>query len=108
MNSPAKVASLPGIIPLLLFPAVIICLRSRFEPWAFMLLLSTGIYAGAKWLVFWHARDAFKSFSINRSLGFLLAWPGMDPAPFVARTPQAGKPALSDTLSRQFLAGGYG
>jgi alginate O-acetyltransferase complex protein AlgI len=88
-----------GLIPLALLPALIIWFRPLLLPWAFMLLLATAIFAGCKWLTYWRARESFKAVSHWRAIGFLLAWPGMDAAPFTdaARASQA-------TPAREWLA----
>ncbi len=57
---------------------------AMLEPWAFMWVLAWAIYFGCKlttWLRGWW-REGFGT--AGRAVGYLLAWPGMDPQPFAA------------------------
>ena len=60
-----------------------------------MLLLAMSVYAGCKSATWWPARLRLGGW---RSLAYLLAWPGMDPGPFVKRRHDLPNPTLSQFL----------
>jgi hypothetical protein len=49
-----------------------------------MWVVAFSMYAGCKWLTWWHARTAgVAPPALGRSLGYLLLWPGMDARAFL-------------------------
>jgi len=61
-----------------------------------MWTLSAAIYAGCKWLTCWQARAQGISAGWGRSLGYLLAWPGMDAPAFLGSNTRPPKPTRKD------------
>jgi predicted DCC family thiol-disulfide oxidoreductase YuxK len=72
-------------LPLMLLPAFAIIIRNMLPAWAFMWLLAWAILFGCKWLTWCRARRNGLRPTIARSLGYLVAWPGMDAMAFCAR-----------------------
>jgi len=66
-----------GWIPLLVLPAAAIAFRAYLAPWCFMWALAAAIFFGCKWQTWWEYRNIAGA-TIGRSVGFLIAWPGMD------------------------------
>jgi hypothetical protein len=94
----------PGWLPLpiLFFAAV---WRGRpFAPWIYMSTLALAIYFSLKWLTWWLVRENVPH-TAARSLGYLLAWPGMDAATFLSagRAPQTKPRQWVSALARIFL-----
>jgi hypothetical protein len=77
-----------GWTPLIVLPVVAIAFRSYFAPWCFMWTLAAAIFFGCKWQTWWEYRSIAGA-TIGRSIGFLLAWPGMDAASFLDREKHA-------------------
>lgn len=82
-NKPQKVLPWVGWLPLAGFPPIALALRSRVPAWVLMGTLAFAIYFGFKWLTWWQARGAGARARTGRSLGYLLAWPGMDAHAFL-------------------------
>jgi alginate O-acetyltransferase complex protein AlgI len=59
-----------------------LALRNLLPAWGFMWTLAFAIYAGLKWLTRWRARSLV-AHAGWRSIGYLLAWPGMDAESFL-------------------------
>jgi alginate O-acetyltransferase complex protein AlgI len=76
--------------------SAIILLQPLIPAWLFMWLLAGVIFLGCKWIM-WH-RAVQSTHSpppvLNRSI-FFLAWPGMDPEPFLDASPQQPEPVRS-------------
>ena len=51
-----------------------------------MWAMACALYAGCKWLTYFQARARGVTADRLRTLGYLLAWPGMDPAAFLYLT----------------------
>jgi len=62
-----------------------------------MWALSFSIFAGLKWMTWWTARSRV-AHSANRSLAYLLAWPGMDAETFLSADKPAVQPSARDWL----------
>ena len=86
-----------GWAPFVVLPSVVIALRLRFPPWAFMWLLAVVIFAGLKWATWWRTRIVVPH-TFWRSLAYLFAWPGMDAEIFLDPRQQATKPRLQEWL----------
>jgi alginate O-acetyltransferase complex protein AlgI len=82
-------------LPLLLFPAAAIALRSFMPAWVFMWALSFAIFAGLKWMTWWKARPRV-AHSAPRSFAYLLAWPGMDADAFLDAENRPDKPTARE------------
>lgn len=85
--------------PLVVLPgAVVLLLPPGWPPWALMWLLAAAIFIGCKWLT-WR-RSAVRGVPPGRSLGYLLAWPGLDADSFLggARSAPPPRPARSEWL----------
>ena len=69
-------------LPLAIVPFAAVFVRDRLPPWAFMWCLAISIYATLKWASWWRSplRDSAPS---SRSVGYLIAWPGMDADSFL-------------------------
>lgn len=71
-----------GWPPVVLLPAAVLAAVPDWPRWAVMWSLAVALYAGFKWLT-WRRTPA-PGASAGRHLGYLLAWPGMDAATFLA------------------------
>jgi hypothetical protein len=65
--------------------------------WLFMWALSFAIFAALKWMTWWTAHDRVPA-NVGRSLGYLLAWPGMDADTFLDPRVQPDQPRLKEWL----------
>ncbi len=81
----------PGWVPLLILPASVIAARPFLVPWTLMWALAGAIFFGCKWQSWWEGRN-IPGATLARSIGFLLAWPGMDARPFFAWEKRAQRP----------------
>ena len=70
-------------LPLVALPLATIALRSLLVPWVFMWLLALTIFVGCKWQTWWEA-PARHLASWQRSVAYLILWPGMDAEEFLA------------------------
>lgn len=70
-----------GWIGLMVLPLLALFTLRQLPPWGFMWLMAGAIFFGCKWLTFWRAIQRHV-FSPGWALGYLFAWPGMDPNPF--------------------------
>lgn len=71
-----------GWTPMVMAPVVFVALAPATWPrWAVMWGLALAIYGGAKWLT-WR-RTVTPRVGVVRSLGYLLAWPGLDAVAFL-------------------------
>lgn len=66
-----------GFVPLLSFSSVALFLFNRIPAWVFMWTMAFALFAGCKWLTYWEARRSGSRPTFARSLGYLVAWPGM-------------------------------
>lgn len=69
-------------IPLLVFTGLAFLLTRALPAWALMWNLAFALYAGSKWLTWKRVLRRHVFPGVIRSLGYLLFWVGMDPAPF--------------------------
>jgi alginate O-acetyltransferase complex protein AlgI len=68
-----------SLLPLIVLPALALIGRDLLPPWGFMWALAFAIYFACKWSTW---RTAPKA-GWRRSLGYLLAWPGMNAKAFL-------------------------
>jgi len=109
VNTPHAEAAMPSPsiawLPLALVSLIALFVRDRFPPWAFMWALALAIYAALKWASWW--RSAARSYAPDRrSLGYLVAWPGMDAESFLDASHRVVAPALREWIwafSKTFL-----
>lgn len=96
-----------AFFPLLVLPTLAFWFRDAMAPWMFMWLLALAIFAGCKWLSFCGAKARRHRPSMRMSLGFLLAWPGMDCVAFFDRRVMAVRPTHREWLATatRILAG---
>ena len=85
----------PGWIPFLVPPVAAIAVRPFLESWCFMWTLAAAIFYGCKWQTWWERRKIAGA-AITRSLGYLLAWPGMDAEAFLDRQRSARRTVLKE------------
>jgi Membrane bound O-acyl transferase family len=83
-----------GLPPLVLLPAGAWLLVHPAPAWMLMWALSIAVYAGLKWLTWWRARRLAVANPATRSLGYLLAWPGMDAPAFLDAVRRGAAPSL--------------
>ena len=83
-----------GLLPLVLLPAGAWLLAHQAQAWMLMWALSVAVYAGLKWLTWWRARRLAAGNPVTRSLGYLLAWPGMDAPAFLDAARHGAAPSL--------------
>jgi len=70
-------------LPLVSLPAVALFTRDVLPAWVFMWVLAFSIYFGCKWLTWRRAVRRYPQADKWLSIGYLLAWVGMDPAEFL-------------------------
>ena len=73
-------------LPLLVLPVVALLAASRLPRWGFMWAMAFALYAGCKWLTYREARLRGVASDRLGTLGYLLAWPGMDAEAFLSGT----------------------
>jgi predicted DCC family thiol-disulfide oxidoreductase YuxK/uncharacterized membrane protein len=81
-----------AVLPLLALPLLALGFRAWLAPWEFMWVMAFALYAGCKWLTLCEVVRRRLNPGILRSLGYLLAWPGMDAANFLDRRNIPTKP----------------
>jgi hypothetical protein len=78
--------------------------------WALMWAIAIALYAGCKWLTFWQmvrlpstvlgpGKPDTTTTTQSRVLGYLLAWPGMDPQGFLKQTHPVERPGRSEWIA---------
>src|SRR5258707_11731160 len=75
------------LLPLMLLPLLAVALRNLFPGWFFMWVLAFAMFLGCKWLTWWQACRGGRHLSLARTLGYFLAWPGMDALAFFVPKP---------------------
>lgn len=70
-------------MPVILLPAAALIGRDHLPNWVFMWLFVSAVFAGCKWLTWRRALIANHPPSFKRTLGYLMAWPGMDATSFL-------------------------
>lgn len=85
-----------GWTPLAIFAASALAVRSYLPAWGFMGTLAFAIYFGFKWLTWWRARVCGVYTSPLRSVGYFLAWPGMDAHTFFDVKAKPPQPRATD------------
>jgi hypothetical protein len=86
-----------GWLALVLLPFGAVLLRHRMPAWAFMWVLAIAIYAALKWVSWWRSPARARASGL-RSLGYLIAWPGMDAEEFLETTRPVGRPPAREWL----------
>jgi alginate O-acetyltransferase complex protein AlgI len=97
-----------GWAPLVILPGLVITLRAKLVPWAFMWSLAAAIFWGCKWLTWWQARSSSPGArNWMRSAAYLLMYPGMDAWDFLgsAREKQRIHPTAWLAAVSKALAG---
>ena len=69
--------------PLVVLPLFAAVFRTWVAPWIFMWGMAMALWAGCKWLTYREARRVNRTNDVVRSLGYLLAWPGMGAGDFL-------------------------
>jgi len=82
-------------LPLAAVAIAAIAVRNRLPPWVFMWVLALGIYAALKWASWWRSAGRRQA-PTGRSLGYLIAWPGMDAESFLDDSRQVTAPESGD------------
>jgi alginate O-acetyltransferase complex protein AlgI len=72
-----------------------------------MVTLAYAIFFGCKWLTWWRVMAAGVRVSSGRSLGYLVAWPGMDACAFFNQGPKPAAPTATQWCVA-FLKTGFG
>ena len=81
--------------PMTLAPLAVVMFHRGMPPWAFMWLLAISIYASLKWASWWRSPMRVPA-SWGRSVGYLLAWPGMDAENFLDARRRTAAPRLAE------------
>jgi Membrane bound O-acyl transferase family len=97
MPGAAQASSWIGWVPLVFLPLGAVVLRHRMPAWAFMWVLAIAIYAALKWVSWWRSPVRARATGL-RSLGYLIAWPGMDADEFLETTRPVASPSPRDWL----------
>ena len=83
-------------LPLVLVPTAILFVRDFLPAWGFMWLIAFSLYFGCKWLTWrragWQNPRADKWVSV----GYLLAWVGMDTGEFMRGRRKTGRPKTNE------------
>ncbi len=79
-------------LPLLVLPTFAFTSQPHFSSWAFMWIMGFSIYAGCKWLTWSNALEKGIRPTVWLSLGYLIAWPGMDAEAFLDRNSRVPNP----------------
>lgn len=97
--TPGAVQASPwvGWLPLILLPSGAALLRNRIPAWAFMWALSIALYEALKWVSWWRSPARARATG-PRSLGYLIAWPGMDADEFLETTRPVARPSPREWL----------
>jgi len=80
-----------ALLPLVFLPMLALLFERQLEPWVFMWAMAFALYAGCKWLTYSVANRQVKP-NWPRTLGYLLAWPGMNAAAFLSDEKRPAKP----------------
>lgn len=95
-----------GWVLLIVLPgAVLAVFPAHWPRWALMWTLALAIYVGVKWLT-WR-RTPVANAPGWRHVGYLLAWPGLDPRRFLTQAPANGRPSAGEWLfaAAKFILG---
>ena len=84
-----------GILPLLLLPALVVAFSPMLLAWQFMWMLALSLYAGFKLQTWWPEFLAGRARPV-RSIGYLLAWVGMDARTFLDASTKPLPPARDE------------
>ncbi len=84
-------------VPLAIVPITVQILTWRSPSWVMMWSVAFSIYFSLKWLTFVAAHTT--SPSLNRSLGYLLLWPGMNAEAFLGNKRKDSQPTVSEWLA---------
>lgn len=79
-------------LPLVAVPVGAVAVRNRLPSWVFMWALAVALYAALKWASWWRSA-ARRQAPPWRSLGYLVAWPGMDAESFLDTSRRVTVPA---------------
>jgi alginate O-acetyltransferase complex protein AlgI len=82
-------------LPLALLPLAAWYGSAGIAAWARMWLLAGTIFAACKWLTWRRAVGAMDAVPVLRSLGYVLAWPGMNAEEFLDRVARPPAPRLA-------------
>src|ERR1700741_3630122 len=82
-------------LPLVVVSVAAVAVRNRLEPWVFMWALAVAIYASLKWASWWRA-EARRRARPGGSLGYLVAWPGIDAESFLDESRQVPEPVSGE------------
>ena len=73
----------------MILPAIVGTAFWNSPPWLLMWTLAGAIFAGCKWLTWWHAASSRGGAPAWKSLAYLLLWPGMDADGFLRKSASA-------------------
>ena len=60
--------------------------------WVVMWTIAFAMYGACKWATYWRARTQFVNGDRRRTVGYLLAWPGMDASAFASYADSTPEP----------------
>jgi alginate O-acetyltransferase complex protein AlgI len=103
-------AFLPSdFLGLFILPLLALLCRACCDAWIFMWLMAGALYFGCKWLTFRVAARRSVAFTFPRSLGYWLAWPGMEAEKFLDARCVPPKPRAFEwtQAAATILAGAY-
>ena len=102
-----------GVLPLVLMTGATLVVGRAFSPWGYMWALATALYAGCKWMTFQDALTHGANPGPAKTVGYLLAWSGMDARAFFRGHPSIERvrgeealPALAKMLAGMALIWG--
>jgi hypothetical protein len=93
-----RFAQIAAWLPLLVLPVVAVVESVGTSPWVQMLSISVALLAGLKWLSWRTAVARGSACGRGRSIGYLLAWPGMDARVFLDPHFKANDPTRREWL----------
>ena len=80
-------------------PLAILYFRNRLQPWIFMWLLATAIFAICKSQSWFSVSDLARRATWKRNAAYLFLWPGMNAAQFLDATITVRRPAAREWIS---------
>jgi predicted DCC family thiol-disulfide oxidoreductase YuxK len=85
-------------LPLILLPLLVLFARGILPAWVFMWLLAVAIYFGCKWMTWRRAIRRNPQTGRLISIGYLLAWVGMDAGQFMRGREESRRPKASEWI----------
>jgi predicted DCC family thiol-disulfide oxidoreductase YuxK len=93
-----KQSRVVDFLPLATLPCLALLLRTQVAAWVFMWAMAFALFWGCKWLTYRETIRRGTRPGLARTLGYLLAWPGMDATDFLNAQKVAVKPRRAEWI----------